>query len=431
MLERLFGLKAAGTSVRVEIVAGLTTFMTMAYIIFVNPVILSAGGLGPPKAATAAATCVAAAIPTIAMGLWSNYPFALASGMGLNAALAGLITAEGVPWQTAMGVVFIEGTIVAILVLTRVREAVMMAIPMELKRAIGVGIGLLIAFLGMQHAGWIVRPEGPEPLVTFGSFRAPATAVATLGLLITLVLMAWKVRGAILIGIFATTAVAALAGLAPKPPALLGTPDFSTFGRVDVIGALKYGLWPAIFAFMITDFFDTMGTVIGVGEQAGLLTPDGRLPRLRTVLLVDALAAVWGSISSASSVTTYVESAAGVGEGGRTGLTSVVVGILFLLSLVFTPLVSAVPEVGTAPALIVVGFLMMSVIRDIRFDNLEESFPAFLTMMVVPFTLSISRGVGYGFIAYTLIKLFRGKRHEVHPLMYIVSAVFAISFALT
>ncbi|MDO8587688.1 MAG: NCS2 family permease [Armatimonadota bacterium] len=428
MLERLFHLKENHTDGRTEVVAGLTTFMTMAYIIFVNPQILSVAGI--PSKATIAATCLAAAVPTIVMGLYTNYPFALASGMGLNAALAYLAIGQHITWQTAMAVIFMEGLIITVLVLTRVRESVMSAIPLSQKRAIGVGIGLLIAYLGMQHAGWVVRPSGPGPLTTFGSFQDKTAIVAGIGLLITLVLMARRMHGAILLGIVLTTGIAWAAGLARAPEALVGPPDFRTFAALDLRGALKVSLIAPIFAFLMTDFFDTMGTVIGVGGQAGFVSKEGRLPRLNRVLLVDSLAAVWGSICGASSVTTYVESAAGVGAGGRTGLTSVVAGALFLLALFFSPVISIVPAAATAPALIVVGFLMLALIREIPFDKFDEAFPAFLTILVIPLTLSISRGIGYGFIAYTLLGVVTGKWRETHPVMYVLSVIFAVSFVI-
>jgi len=427
VLERLFKFKENDTNARTEVLAGLTTFMTMAYIIFVNPAILEAAGL--PRVPTIAATALAAAVPTLLMGFFTNYPFALASGMGLNAVLAySVVVGMGLPWETAMGIIFVEGAIITVLVLTRVRESVMNAIPMSLKRAIGVGIGLLIAYTGMQYAGWIVKH--PETLTSFGSFHETKTVVATAGLVFILVLMAWRVRGAILIGILGTTVAALAVGVGTFPTQWVGVPDFSTLGRLDVLGALKLGLVATIFAFLIVDFFDTMGTVIGISGEAGYLREDGRLPRLGRVLLVDSLAAMWGAMCSASSVTTYIESASGVSVGGRTGLTAVTVGVLFLLAVFFAPAVSIVPKVATAPALIIVGFLLMMVVKDIPFDNLEEAFPAFLTIIVIPLTLSISRGIGYGFIAYTLVKLMRGKAREIHPLMIVVSVLFALSFVI-
>jgi AGZA family xanthine/uracil permease-like MFS transporter len=425
MLERIFKLRENHTDIRTEVIAGLTTFMTMAYIIFVNPSILKEAGL--PVEATVAATAVAAAVPTLLMGFFANYPFALASGMGLNAVLAySVVKGQGIPWQTGMGIIFIEGALVTLLVLTKVRESVMHAIPLSLKRAIGVGIGLLIAYIGMQHAGWVIG--NPATLTTFGSFTEPKTLVATAGLIVVLVLMAWRVQGAILLGIVITSIIAFIAGIGKLPERWIGIPDFSTFGRLDIIGALRWSLVGTIFAFLITDFFDTMGTVIGIGGKAGYLREDGSLPRLGRVLLVDSFAAMWGALSSASSVTTYIESASGVSAGGRTGLTAVVVGVLFLLSVLFAPAISIVSDVATAPALIVVGFLLMSVVREIPFDNLEEAFPAFLIILMIPITFSISRGIGYGFIAYVLVKLIRGKVREVHPLMIVASILFAVSF---
>ena len=429
MLSRLFKLKENKTNIRTEIVAGATTFMTMAYIIFVNPMILAEAGM--PFGATVAATCIGAAIPTIAMGLFTNYPFALAAGMGINSSVVSLAVARGMSWQMAMGIIVVEGLLITILVLAGLRQAVMRAIPKSLKLAIGVGIGLLIALLGMEHAGWIVHPEKGN-ILTFGSLRSPTTLIATAGVVITAVLLAWRVKGGLLLGIAATTIIALVFGAAklPKGSELISTPDFSTFAQADILGVLTFGFAAAIFSFLMVDFFDTMGTVIGVGERAGFIDSQGRLPRIGRILLVDSLAAAWGGLCGGSSTTTYIESAAGVGEGGRTGLTSLVAGVLFLAALFLSPIVGIVPAIATAPVLIVVGFLMISIVRDIPFDNIEEAFPAFLTLLVMPLTLSISHGIGYGFIAYTLIKLFRGKIREVHPLMAGASILFAVSFAL-
>lgn len=427
LLERIFKLKENGTDVRTEFIAGLTTFMTMSYIIFVNPSILKDAGL--PFTATMAMTAIAAAVTTIFMGLYTNYPFALASGMGLNAVVTyGLVLGMKLPWQVAMGMVFVEGVIVTLLVLTNVREAVMNAIPISLKRAIGVGIGLFIAFIGLKSGGFVV--SDPATTVKLGNFHQPQVLVAAAGLALTAFLVARRVKGSILLGILATTVIALFAGVTKLPQQWLTTTvDWSTFAKLDIVGALKWSLAPTIFALLITDFFDTMGTVIAVGGEAGFLK-NGTLPRLKRVLLVDSLGAVFGGLSSASSVTTYIESAAGVAEGGRTGLTSVVVGLLFLLSLPFAPIAGIVPAAATAPALIVVGFLMMTVIKDIPFDNVEEALPAFLTILGIPLTYNISYGIGFGFVSYTLIKVLQGKFKEVHPLMYIVSLLFAINFAL-
>ncbi|MGC8784330.1 MAG: NCS2 family permease [Armatimonadota bacterium] len=434
LINRLFALDERGSTVEREVIAGFATFMTMAYIIFVNPQVLKAAGM--PIEAVAAATCIAAAVPTLIMGLWANYPFALASGMGLNAALAMHATRPGMDWQTMMGVIVVEGAIVTVLVLTRVREQVMQAIPMNLKRAIGVGIGIFIAFLGMQHAGWVLK--GPESTyLTHGAFTTKGTLVSTIGVLLMMLLLAFRVRGAILLGILGTAAVAWIADaltpgtarLTTVPERWLAMPDFSTFGRANILGALQPALVGVIFAFLITDFFDTMGTVIGIGGQAGFLDEQGNLPRLNRVLLTDSLAAVWGGLCGASSVTTYIESAAGISEGGRTGLTAVTVGVLFLLSLLFAPLVGAVPSVATAPALIIVGYLMMGVVREMDFVTPEHGIPAFLTMLLIPLTQSISFGIGVGFISYVVVMLLRGKGREVSPWMYGIALLFAISFA--
>lgn len=432
MLERLFKLQENKTTVTREIVAGVVTFMTMSYIIFANPGILSDAMGKELFPALVVATCLAAGITTICMGLFSNYPLALASGMGLNAALAyGIIIGMKLPWQTAMGVIFIEGIIVTILVLTNVREWVMNAIPMDLKRAIGVGIGLFIALIGLKNAGLVAAD--PATFITFGKI-GPGSLIALFGLVVTAVLMVKKVKGSILIGIILSTITAFIAGLVKFPTeAMPGIkPEyFSTFFALDIFGALKYSLIATIFAFLITDFFDTMGTVFAIGEEAGFVTPEGKVPRLKKVLLIDSLAAVTGGLFGCSSVTTYIESASGVGEGGRTGLTSVVTGILFLLAIFITPWIDFVPSYAVAPALIIVGFLMATIVKAIGWDDMSVAFPAFITIIMIPLTYSISKGIGYGFISYTLIKLFSGKYKEVHPLMYIVSIAFAVDFILS
>ncbi|HNU51884.1 MAG TPA: NCS2 family permease [Verrucomicrobiota bacterium] len=417
-----------------EAAAGLATFMTMAYIIFVNPALLE--GAGMPKAAVISATCIAAALPTLVLGLWTRYPFALAPGMGLNAALVIHASQPGCSWQTMMGVVIIEGLLVTLLVLAGVREQVMQAIPLNLKKAIGVGIGLFIAFLGFQQMGWVVS-GGPGALLAPGGFTAKPTLVASAGLLVLLALLAYHVRGAILAGILATALLAWIADFAaPATTPLVRLPDqwvalpaFDTFARADLAGALKPALVGVIFAFLITDFFDTMGTVIGIGEHGRFLDAQGRLPRLNRVLLVDALAAVWGGCCGASSVTTYVESAAGVSQGGRTGLVSVVVALLFLGALFFAPAIGTVPAIATAPALVVVGFLMVGLVRDMDLASPHEGIPAFLTLILIPLTQSISCGIGVGFIAAVLLKVVAGRAREVSPWLYAIAALFALSFA--
>ncbi len=435
MLDKWFRLTERGTSVRIEAIAGLTTFMTMAYIIFANPSILKAmPGLDAPQAVAAltAATCLAAAIPTLAMGLYANYPLALASGMGLNALLVTVVLSQGLSWQVGMGIIVAEGIIVTILVLAGLREVVMDAIPMSLKQAISVGIGLLIALLGLRaaHIIDVALPEGGGWLLVPGSVALPDVLLAAFGLIVTAVLMVGRVRGAILLGIVATTVVAAAAGLVDRPQQVLGVPNLRLFGQVDLAGALEIGLVATIFGFLITDFFDTMGTVIGVGGEAGFLDERGHLPRLRRVLLVDSLAAVWGGLCGASSVTTYIESAAGVAAGGRTGLTSVVVGVLFLLCAFLAPIAGVVPAFATAPALVIVGLLMMAVVAQIDFRRIEDALPAFTVMIIIPLTMSISHGIGYGFIMHTTIRVLTGRWRDVHPLMYVVSVLFAAAFAM-
>ena len=452
MLERCFDLHRRGATLGGEIRGGLTTFMVMAYIIFVNPAILSFAGIpplqgqGPSFPATQAATCLVAGAMTVAMGIITNYPLAVASGMGLNAVVAfQLIAGMKLPWTAAMGVVVLEGLVITVLVLTGFREAIMNAIPVALKRAIGVGIGLFILFIGLVSAG-IVKPGPPGVPVTLGDLSSAPVAVAVFGLLLTLWLTARRSSGALLVGILASTAVAIavntmtggrafpIPGQAVWPAGLVAWPDFGSLGagldfsvfvRVGIITALV-----TIFSIMLSDFFDTMGTVIGIGGEAGWLTPAGSLPRLNRVLLVDSVAAMAGGAAGASSATTYIESAAGVAAGARTGLASVVTGACFLLALFFAPLAGVVPAQATAPALIVVGYLMSRVVREIPFADLEEGFPALLTLTVMPFTYSITNGIGAGFIAYCFIKLVRGKGREVAPMMYVAALAFVVYFVL-
>jgi adenine/guanine/hypoxanthine permease len=432
VLERLFGLTERGTTVRREVLAGAVTFLTMAYIIAVNPLILQNAGL--PVPATVAMTCIAAAVPTLLMGLWANWPLALAPGMGLNALLTfNLVLGHKVSWQVGMAVVFIEGVVIALLVLAGVREKVLRGIPDSLKAGIAVGIGLFIALIGMQQAGWIVKSDAT--MITAGTFKDPKTLVATAGLLVTAALMLRNIPGALLLGILATTAFAGIATalgtpLLKAPTAVLAAPDLSTFGKLDIAGALTLELLAVAFAFLISDFFDTMGTVVAVGKQAGLAGKNGELPRLNRVLLVDSLAAAWGGLCSASSVTSYIESASGVAQGGRTGLTAVVAGLLFLFALFFAPLIATLPQTVTAPTLIVVGFLMLSQIREIDFNRPEEAFAAFLTLVSIPLTFSIARGIALGFLAYVLLSLLRGRAREISPLLWMVALFFAVSLAL-
>ncbi len=436
-----------------EIRAGATTFMVMAYIIFVNPLILGFAGVpglegrGLPFAATLTVTCLTAGLLSIAMGLFSNYPLAMAPGMGLNAVVAfELVAGRGLTWPQAMTVVFLEGLIITLLVLTRFREAVMNAVPLGLKRAISVGIGLFIAFIGFVTSGFVVKPaSGPLP-VGLGSLTGLPIVVFLVGFVLTAWLLARRVPGALLIGILGATVLAiilngllagwqgfATPGAATLPVALVQAPDLSTFGRLDFGLFAHLGIIAAvltIFSVMLSDFFDTIGTIIGVGGKGGFLDGQGRLPRAYRVLLVDSVGAMFGGYANASSNTTYIESAAGVAEGARTGRASVVVGVLFLLAMLFSPLAAVIPAQATAPVLILVGFYMMSLAREIPWDDYEEAVPAFVTMLVMPFTWSITNGIGAGFITYAAIKLLNGRGGQVPGMVYLASAAFVLYFAL-
>lgn len=427
------------SDMKTEIIAGTTTFITMAYIIFVNPAILCSAGV--PFEAVAIATCIGAGLLTIFMGLYSNYPFALAPGMGLNAVVAFTICGQmGLSYKVAMGMIVIEGIMVTVFVLTKTREAIMDAIPKPIKLAIGIGIGIFIAFIGLSQGG--IVEKHPATLVSLGNLKTNYALTTIIGLLLTSVLLTFRVKASILIGIILTAIAGFLLGVVSIPQKIFSFPsDFSVIFKPDIAGALKLSLLPMIFALFMTDFFDTMGTVIGVSEEGGFLDENGKLPRLKNVLLVDSLAAVSGGLLGSSSITSYIESAAGVAEGGKTGKTSVVTGVLFLLSIFLIPLVSVVgggymvcegvfKYPVTAPALIIVGFLMMSSIKGIDFRKPEEGIPAFLTIIGMPLTYNISHGIGFGFVSYTLIKLFTGKAKELHPLIYVVSALFIINFAL-
>ncbi len=453
-MERLFKLSERDTDVRTEVLAGIVTFMTMAYIIFVNPQILSAA-FGADEAAQqawlpalATATAVGAGLMCIFMGLFANRPFALASGMGLNAVVAfSIIAGTGVPWQVGMSVIFVEGIIILLLVLTGLREAVMNAIPLDLKRAIGVGIGLFITFIGLVDGKVVVG--NPATLVALGDFTKPDVWVTLIGLLAILAFMAFRVKGDILWGIVVATIAALILGVTRLPSSVVAALDFRTFAAPfqsvrmpdgstgpAILQIFTSSLAPTlllfVFATMLTDFFDTMGTVISIGEQAGFVDDEGRIPGIRTILTIDSIAAAVGGFFGASSITTYIESASGVAEGGRTGLTSVVVGLLFLVSAFFSPIIAMVGGATpiTAGALIVVGFLMMMTVRDIPWDDFENAFPAFLTIVGIPLTYNISYGIGLGFISHVLIKSFHGKAREVHWLMWVVSALFVITFLL-
>lgn len=437
MIADYFKFAERGTNMATEIRGGLTTFMVMVYIVFVNAGILGAGfGLDPAGiAAVSAATALIAGIMTIAMGVIGNYPFALAAGLGINAVVAFGLTARGLTPAGAMGVIVLEGLVVTALVLVGFREAVMNAIPLSLKRAIGAGIGLFILFIGFFNGGFIASTgltsaQGPALAPIFPN--SPSHFVFLFGLLFTVVLWARKIRAALVISILGTTIVALAAGVATVPPNMTWTPSFTTLGAFDVTNVFTLPIITAIlviFSIMLVDFFDTMGTVTGVASQAGLANEDGSVPNTGRVLLVDSLAAVVGGAGGVSSNTTYIESAAGVAEGARTGFAAVVTGVLFLLAILLAPLAGIIPGVATAPALVLVGFLMFTQVRDIKVDDFEEGFPALLAIILMPLTYEISVGIGAGFISWTLIKVMKGKMSAIHPLMWAVSIAFVIFFA--
>jgi len=428
-LDAYFKISERGSSVATEVRAGVATFLVMAYIILVNPSILSQ--IGFDTAALAAGTSLIAGILCIAMGVVANYPIAMAAGLGLNAAVAfGLVFGDGLTPQGAMGVIVLEGILVTVLVLIGLREKVMDAVPASLKYAIGVGIGLFILFIGFVNGGLIQQGEGTPVQFVFPNSKE--AALTLIGLVITVFLYSRGVKGALVLSIVVTTIVGLIMGVASMPESLSAAPSFSTLGEFDLGNVFEtLGLLAAvltIFTFMLTDFFDTMGTATAIAEQAELMDEDGRMPDVGKMLLVDSVGAALGGMAGVSSNTSYIESSAGVAEGGRTGLTSVVVGVLFLASIFLSPLATLIPGQATAPVLILVGFLMASLITKIDFADLEEGFPALLAIVLMPLTYSITVGIGAGFVMYTLIKLARGKVAEVNMWMWIVSVAFVVYF---
>jgi AGZA family xanthine/uracil permease-like MFS transporter len=442
-LDRFFGLSARGTTVRTEVLAGVTTFVTMAYILFVNPDILHGAAGGPQlRGALLTSTALVALVSTLAMGLLANLPLAIASGMGLNAVVAfQLVGAHKLTYPQAMGVIVAEGLVITLLVATGLRQAVVRAVPLPMKRAIGIGIGLFLAIIGFKNAGFIAAGGG---LLTLGAVRTFPVALFAATLLFTAWLVARNVRGALLIGVAASTAVALAAkatfggaGFAPYvanlPTAIVALPDFSLvgafdFGFVAALGPVAASL--AVFSIMLSDFFDTVGTVVAVGQEAKYLDEKGNFPRPGTVLLVDSLAAVAGGAAGASSATTYIESAAGAAAGGRTGLASVVTALLFGACLFISPLAGVVPPQATGAILVLVGFLMMREVGNIRWDDPTEAIPAFLVFTVMPFTYSITNGIGAGFVAFVVLKLLSGRAREVAPLMFLAAGAFLVYFGI-
>lgn len=425
-LEHYFQFKELGATWRTEILAGFTTFMTMAYIVFVNPAILSQAGM--PLAAVTAATCLSAAAGSLLMGGLANYPIALAPGMGLNAYFTyTVVKGMDVPWQTALGAVFLSGVAFLVLTLLGIRQLILRAIPPELYAAVAAGVGLFIAFIGLRNAGIIVPNEATT--VTLGNLRNPPTLLAICGLFLMAGLLAWGVRAAMLIGILVTTGVALITHYAKWAPRTGSIRDLSaTALRLDLGSALRLGLAEIVFVFLFIDLFDNIGTLVAVGKKANLFDKAHSIPRVNRILLSDSLATIFGSLAGTSTVVSYIESAAGVAAGGRTGVTAIVTGLLFILALFIAPVVGAIPDAATAPALIVVGSLMASVLAEIEWSDPEVAIPAFLTVVTIPLSFSIANGLAFGFIAYTALKVMRGKFRQVNWFVYLLTALFLFRF---
>ena len=432
MLERLFRLSEHGTTVRTEVLAGVTTFLTMVYIVVVNPAIM--GDAGMPVGAVAVATCLAAGFGCVLMGLVSNYPLALAPGMGLNAYFTyTVVKGMGVPWETALGCVFLSGLVFLLLTLVGLRQLIVQAIPRSLFAAVAGGIGLFIAFIGLKNAGVIVG----NPATTFGlgDLTAPTAALSLAGLLLIAALQAWRVKGAMLIGILVTATAGWALGLAHITPAAYSLGDLAaTAFRLDVPaalnlkGSLGVTLIEIVFVFLFVDMFDNIGTLVAVTKKAGLVEPDGTIPRLNRILLADSVATMFGALAGTSTVTSYVESASGVAEGGRTGLTSVIVGVLFLCTLIVAPLAQAIPTAATAPALVLVGALMVGSLAEIDWSEPAIAIPAFLTVITIPLTYSIANGLAFGITSYAVLKLLTGKARVGDWLLFVLAGLFILRF---
>jgi AGZA family xanthine/uracil permease-like MFS transporter len=432
MLTRTFDLDGHGTTVRTELFAGLTTFLTMAYIVAVNPLILGAAGM--PVAGVAAATCLAAGFGSILMGLLSNYPLALAPGMGLNAYFTyTVVKTMGLPWQVALGCVFLSAVAFLLLTLSGVRQLIMDAIPRSLFAAVAGGIGLFIAFIGLKNAGIIVADPGTT--VGLGKLTASTPALAMLGLLVIAVLQARAVKGAMLVGILSITAIAWIFGLAHVTPFTYHLRDLSAAAfRLDIPAALNlrggagFSLVEIVFVFLFVDLFDNVGTLMAVTKRAGLVAADGRVPRMNRILLADSISMLAGALAGTSPVTSYVESTAGVAVGGRTGLTSVTVGVLFLGTLFVAPFVQAIPAVATAPALILVGAMMMGSLAEVDWLDPAEGIPAFLTAIMVPLSYSIANGLAFGIVSHAVLRLVRGQARVRDWLVYVLAALCVVRF---
>ena len=432
MLERLFGLKSHGTTVRTELIAALTTFLTMAYIVVVNPTIL--GEAGMPVGAVAVATCLASGFGCIVMGLLSNYPLAMAPGMGLNAYFTyTVVKGMGLPWQTALGCVFISGVAFLILTMAGVRQLIISALPRSLFSAVAGGVGLFIAFIGLADAGIIVAKNGT--MVGLGNLTTPTAAIAILGLLVISALQARGFKAAILLGILVTAGIAWALGIAHIPHSSYSLGDLSaTAFKLDVRQALSLkggfglSLIEIVFVFLFVDMFDNVGTLVAVTKRAGLVAPDGTIPRLNRILLADSAAMMVGALAGTSPVTSYIESASGVAVGGRTGLTSIFVGVLFLCTLFFAPLVQAIPAAATAPALVLVGAMMMGALAEVDWADPAVAIPAFLTVIMIPLSYSIANGLAFGITSHAVLKLVRGQTKRGDWLVYVLAVLCVARF---
>ena len=429
-LEKFFKINEKGSTVRTELIAGLTTFIAVSYIMFVNPNILADAGV--PKEAAIASTIWIAALASLVMGVVANYPVALAPGMGLNAFFAYYVCGIlGLHWTVALGAVFFSGILFLILTIGGIRQAIINCVPQNLKFAIGVGIGLFISFIGLKGTGVII--SDPATFITLGHIGEPTTLLALCGLLLTGALIALNIQGAILIGIIITTIVSMFLGLSPTPSSIgdiLSTslPSLgATFGKLDIAGAWNYGIVSIIFTFTVVELFDNMGTLIGLTQKANLVDKDGHIENLDKALTTDAVGTIASSIFGTSTVTSYIESAAGIAAGGKTGLTAVTVAVMFVISLLFAPLIGLVPAFATSPALIIVGAMMMNGIKQVNFEDFTDGFPAFLTIIMMPMTSSIANGFAFGFVSYVFMKSIGGKIKEIHPVMWVVSIAFLIN----
>jgi len=424
--EEYFEFQKLGTTWRTEIAAGITTFVTMAYIVLVNPAILHDAGM--PLAAVTAATCLSAAFGSVLMGVFARYPIALAPGMGLNAYFTYVVVkGMGVPWQAALGAVFMSGVVFLLLTLAGIRQMILSAIPTELYSAVSAGVGIFIAFIGLKNAGLIVA--NPATFVALGNLRSAGAAVSVFGLIVIAVLLAKRISGAILIGIASASVLGIALGLTRWNPVSYHINDLTaTALKLDLGSTLRFGFWEIIFVFLFVDLFDNLGTLVAVGREAGLVDASNNIPRLNRILISDSIATMVSSLAGTSTVVSYIESAAGVEAGGRSGVTAIVTGLLFVLSLFALPVIGAIPTAATAPALIIVGSLMMAHGAEIEWRKPTVAIPSFLTMIMIPLTFSIANGLAFGFVAYSLIKIGSGEGRRVHWLVYLLTALFIARF---